>query len=77
MQGASDSLPHPSPGSEVEASVFGIAVRQRPFHIAWYPPLRRDKDCPFLPLRVATLPLRFTRSEVQGPHVLLVITLPA
>ena len=27
LQGASDSLPHPSPGSEVEASVFGIAVR--------------------------------------------------
>ena len=27
VQGASDSLPHPSPGSEVEASVFGIAVQ--------------------------------------------------
>ena len=26
-QGASDSLPHPSPGCEVESSVFGIAVR--------------------------------------------------
>ena len=26
-QGASDSLPHPSPGCEVEASVFGIAVQ--------------------------------------------------
>ena len=26
-QGASDSLPHPSPGREVEASVFGVAVR--------------------------------------------------
>ena len=26
-QDASDSLPRPSPGSEVEASVFGIAVR--------------------------------------------------
>ena len=26
-QGASDSRPHPSPGREVEASVFGIAVR--------------------------------------------------
>ena len=25
-QGASDSLPHPSPGRGVEASVFGIAV---------------------------------------------------
>ena len=27
IQGASDSLPHPSPGRVVEASVFGIAVR--------------------------------------------------
>ena len=26
-QGASDSLPHPSPGLEVEASVFGVTVR--------------------------------------------------
>ena len=26
-QGASESLPHPSPGREVDASVFGIAVR--------------------------------------------------
>ena len=26
-QGASDSLPHPSPGHGVEASAFGIAVR--------------------------------------------------
>ena len=26
VQGASDSLPHPSPGSEVEASAFDIAV---------------------------------------------------
>ena len=26
-QGASDSLPHPSPGRVVEASVFGVAVR--------------------------------------------------
>ena len=26
-QGASDSLPHPSPRREVESSVFGIAVR--------------------------------------------------
>ena len=28
-------------------------------------------DCPSLPLRVATLPLRLSCSEVQGPHVLL------
>ena len=28
-------------------------------------------DCPSLPLRVATLPLRPSCSEVQGPHVLL------
>ena len=27
VQGASDSLPHSSPGREVVASVFGIAVR--------------------------------------------------
>ena len=27
VQGASDYLPHPSPGCEVESSVFGIAVR--------------------------------------------------
>ena len=27
VQGVSDSLPRPSPRSEVEASVFGIAVR--------------------------------------------------
>ena len=27
VQGASDSLPHPSSGREVEASIFGIAVR--------------------------------------------------
>ena len=26
VQGASDSLPHPSSGSEVETSVFGIVV---------------------------------------------------
>ena len=27
-------------------------------------------DCPSLPFRVATLPLRLSCSEVQGPHVL-------
>ena len=27
VQGASDSLPHSSPGREVVASVFGVAVR--------------------------------------------------
>ena len=27
IQGASDSLRHPSPGGETESSVFGIAVR--------------------------------------------------
>ena len=69
---ASDSLLHPSPGCEVESSVFGIAVRVlHPFHIAWYPPLRRAKDCPSLPLRVAALSLRLSCSEVQGPPVLL------
>ena len=74
-QGASDSLPHPSPGRVVEASVFGIAVwallQTCLFHIAWNPPLLRAKDCPSLPLRVAPLPLKLSCSEVLGPHVLL------
>ena len=50
---------------------YGCCFEQRPFHIAWYPPLHRAKDCPSLPLRVAALPLRFSCSEVQGPSVLL------
>ena len=74
-QVASDSLPHPSPGREVEASVFGIAVRvllQATSHPnAWTLPLRRARDCPSLPLRVVTLSLTLSRSEVPGPHVLL------
>ena len=50
---------------------YACCFRQRPFHIAWYPPLCRAKDCPSLPLWVAALPLRLSCSEVQGPPVLL------
>ena len=39
--------------------------------MAWYPPLHRAEDCPSLPLRVTTLPLRLSCSEVQGPPILL------
>ena len=53
------------------AKRYRCCFRQRPFHIAWYPSLLRAKDCPSLPLRVTTLPLRLFCSEVQGPHVLL------
>ena len=74
-QGASDSLPHPSPGREAKSSVFGIVVRAllqaTSLPMAWNPPLRRARDCPSLPLRVATLSLKLSRSEVLGPHVLL------
>ena len=74
-QGASDSLPHPFPGREVEASVFGIAVwrcsRQCHSHLAWNPPLSRTRDWTSLPLRVTTLSLKLSRSEVLGPPVLL------
>ena len=38
---------------------------------SWNPPLRRARDCPSLPLRVATLPFKLSRSEVPGPRVLL------
>ena len=54
----------------VLAQRYGCCFRQHPFHIAWYPPLLRAKDCPSLPLKVAALPLRLSCSEVQGPHVL-------
>ena len=74
-QGASDSLPHPSPGSEVEASVFGIAVRMllqaKPLTRCMESSPGRARDCPSLPLRVAALSLKLSRSEVPGPHVLL------
>ena len=53
------------------ASRYGHCSRQRHFHVAWNPPLSRARDCPSLPLRVATLSLKFSRSEVPGPHVLL------
>ena len=54
-QGASDSLPHPSPRFVVEASVFGVAVRAlcqaTPFQITWMPPQRRARVCLSLPLK--------------------------
>ena len=50
---------------------YGRCSRQRPFQIAWNPPRRRARDCPSLPLRVATLSLKLSCSEVLGPHVLL------
>ena len=53
------------------ASQYGHCFRQRHFQLAWNPPLRRARDCPSLPLRVATLSLKLSRSEVPGPHVLL------
>ena len=52
------------------ASRYGLCFRQRHFHVAWNPPLRRARDCPSLPLRVAALPLKLFRSEVPGPRVL-------
>ena len=53
----------------VLASRYGRCSRQRHFHVAWNPPLSRARDCPSLPLRVATLSLKLSRSEVPGPHV--------
>ena len=53
------------------ASRYGRCSRQRHLHVAWNPPLSRARDCPSLPLRVATLSLKLSRSEVPGPHVLL------
>ena len=75
-QGASESLPHPSPGREVNASVLGMAVRM----LLQATPLTRSHGilsyarpgiCPYLLLSVAALPLVLSRSEVPGPHVLL------
>ena len=55
VQGASDSLPHSSPGCEVGASVFDVAdgrcSRQRPFLLAWMSPRRRVGGCPSLPFK--------------------------
>ena len=60
VQGASDSLPHSSPGRKVVASVFGVAVRallqatcsrRRPFLLAWMSPWRRVRVCPSLPFK--------------------------
>ena len=49
---------------------YGRCSRQRPFQIAWNPPLRWARDCPSLPLRVAALSFKLSGSEVPGPHVL-------
>ena len=53
IQGASDSLCHPSPGGETESSVFGIAVRVllRAMSLphGMVSSLRRAEDCPSLP----------------------------
>ena len=53
------------------ASRYGRCSRQLLLPVAWNPPLCRSRYCPSLPLRVAALPLRFSRSEVSGPCVLL------
>ena len=53
------------------ASRYGRCSRQRHLHVAWNPPLSRARDCPSLPLRVATLSLKLSRSEVPGHHILL------
>ena len=53
------------------ASRYGRCSRQRHLHVAWNPPLSRARYCLSLPLRVATLSLKLSRSEVPGPHVLL------
>ena len=65
----------PLPGARLMllflASRYGRCSRQLLLPVAWNPPLRRSRDCPSLPLWVAALPLRFSRSEVSGPRVLL------
>ena len=75
MQGSSDSLLHPSHRCEALTSVFGIAVwvllRTTSLPHCMVSSPAPAKDCPSLPLRVATLPLRLSCSEVQGPPVLL------
>ena len=75
VQGSSDSLIHSSHGGEAVMSIFGIAVRvllratSLP-HCMVYSPARAE-DCLSLPVRVVTLPLRFSCSEVQVLPVLL------
>ena len=76
VQGASDSLPHSSPGREVVASVFGIAVRallQTTSLPLWHGclPGARSEFVRLYLLRIASLSLRFSCSEVPGPPVLL------
>ena len=53
------------------ASRYRRCSRQLLLPVAWNPPLRRARDCPSLPFRVAALPLRVSRSEVSGLRVLL------
>ena len=53
------------------ASQYGRCSRQRHFHVAWNTPLSRARVCLSLPLRIASLSLKLSRSEVPGPHVLL------
>ena len=53
IQGASDSLHHPSPGGETESSVFGMAVLvllgAMSLPHGMVSSLRRAEDCPSLP----------------------------
>ena len=55
VQGASDSLPHPSPGREVVASGFGIVVRAllqaTPGRDGQTLTRRRVRVCPSLPFK--------------------------
>ena len=61
----------PLPSVRSRLLFFGIAVRvllkATSLPNAWNPPL----DCPSLPLRVATLSLKLSCTEVLVPHVLL------
>ena len=52
-------------------SRYGRCSRKRHFHVAWNPPLSQARDCSSLSLRIASLSLKLSRSEVPGPHVLL------
>ena len=74
-QGASDSLPHPSPRREVEASVFGIAVRAL-LQAMSLPNCMDSSPAPGQGLSGSAfkglqLSLRLSCSEVLGPLVLL------
>ena len=52
------------------ASRYGRCSMQRHLHLVMKPSLRRARDCSSLPLRVAALPLRLSRSEVPGPRII-------